>query len=90
MIAGMDVHLTREAEAVVKAEIASGEFPTAEAVVAASLRLLRLQRDSYWDTVRALVAEGIDDLETGEEMELDADSLESIKREGRALRRSRA
>ena len=88
----MNVSLTKHFEEFVEHLVETGRFANNSEVIRAALRLLEddvAARESRLESLRAQVAAGLDDLETGRyttvrnEAELD-DFFEDIKSEGRA------
>jgi antitoxin ParD1/3/4 len=57
----MTVTLTPELEQIVNEQLATGQFATAEEVVAVSLQFLRRQ----YEELKAMIAEGMEDIARG-------------------------
>jgi antitoxin ParD1/3/4 len=80
----MDITLPPGLEKVIEAEIASGRYESANAVIAEGLRLLH-ERDASYETRREeLVREiaiGLEQVERGEVMPLDINSIKSEARD---------
>jgi putative addiction module CopG family antidote len=86
----MTVEIPAEHQQFVKAAIASGQFESEAQVIGAALRLLE-ERGGQADYLREEMRAGIDELERGDHVEHDDNSLkelfEQIKSEGRQARR---
>lgn len=81
----MSVTLTPEQEREVAERVASGRYPTSDAVIREALAALR-EREQYEAKRAALVAdieEGIASLDAGEGVPLTRDTIEQIKADGR-------
>jgi antitoxin ParD1/3/4 len=82
----MNPSLPPELSAFVEQQVASGAFRTADEVVVAGLRMMQ-DRERKLTELRAMLQEGLDDLENGRCIELDEDGLkaffEDIKKRGR-------
>ncbi len=91
----MEVALTPELEALIHQQVKSGRYPSAGEVIRDALRLFKRQSErpeKELDALRRDIQIGIDELERGEYVEYDDDTLpqlvEDIKRRG--LERLRA
>lgn len=81
----MSVLLTPEQEQEVAERVASGRYPTGQAVIREALAALR-EREEFEAKRSALIAdveEGIASLDAGEGIPLTRDTIEQIKVEGR-------
>lgn len=91
----MEVALTPELEALIQQEVESGRYPSAGEVIRDALRLFKRQSElpeQELDALRQEIQIGIDELDRGEYIEYDDDTLphlvEDIKTRG--LERLRA
>ncbi len=82
----MNVSLTPELEAFIQQKLKGGRYFSASEVVRAGLRLLEEQEPPQRRTVESLRAEiqkGLDSLETGHGIPVNADTAEQVKQRGR-------
>ena len=83
---GVDVQLSNNARAIIEKLVAVGAYPSAAAVIETALLRMEDDEPAYWEHMRALVAEGMEDVRAGRVSPLTAETAESIKREGRQQR----
>ena len=89
----MNISLTPELENFVNSLVGSGMYSSASEVVRAGLRLLRRSEELHVGRLRelrGLVAEGVEDLEYGRSMPLDADEIKTSARKRRPRKKGRA
>jgi putative addiction module CopG family antidote len=69
----MTIQLPPDVEAIVKAKVASGAFPSESEVVAAAVRWFEAegQRNSKREELQALIREGAEDADRGDVQDLD-------------------
>lgn len=83
----MNVSLTNELERWIEERVQSGLYRSSSEVVRQALRLLREQeelKELRRQQLRSQLAKGIADLDSGTAEAFTQDTIESIKREGRA------
>lgn len=74
----MNVHLSPEAEAVVRAQVESGRFATADEAIEAAVRLLD-DRDEPAERLRSRLHVGLDEWERGETVPLTPALFDAIE-----------
>ena len=78
MIDPMNITLTPDSEHYLREQIASGKFPTADAVVSEALRRMR-EYDQMKDALRRDIAFGIDQADHGLATELNEATIDRVK-----------
>lgn len=82
----MNVTLTPDLAAIIKAQMSSGRYSSRRAVVGEALRLLQTHHRTDAEKLQDLrreIALGLEQLERGEHIEFTEEVLEAIKRAGR-------
>jgi len=85
----MNLSLTDELEAWIDERVKSGLYRSSSEVVREALRLLKEQEELKSlrrQELRAMIREGVDDLDAGRSRTLDDDVIADIKAKGRRLR----
>ena len=84
----MEVQISGETEALIAKLIASGDYPTTEAVIDAALQQLDAALEQYLEKVQAAVAQGQDDMRNGRFVRLTPTVVEEIIAEALTTERS--
>ena len=76
----MNVSLTPQLEAMIRAKVESGKYNNASEVVREALRLMQ-ERETKRERMRAEIQIGLDQLERGETVEYTKDMMERLMKE---------